>query len=872
MNQARVFLKDYKSPDFDVSSVELDFNLKDDSCTLRSKIQFRCLKNGAPLRLDGKSFELISIRLDGRALTKEDYKVDEESLTLAHPPEQFTLEVETRLYPHLNTALEGLYRSNDCFVTQCEAQGFRTMTYFLDRPDVMTRYQVRLEADKKKYPVLLSNGDRISVRDLGNGRHEAHWKDPHKKPCYLFALVAGDLGVIRDHFTTASGRQVNLEVYAAHGQQTRCEHALQSLKAAMKWDEEAFGREYDLNDYMIVAIDDFNAGAMENKGLNIFNSRLVLADMETATDQDFHAIESVVGHEYFHNWTGNRVTLQNWFHLSLKEGLTVFRDQEFSADLGDRGVQRIQDVDVLRERQFTEDAGPTAHPVRPESCLAVDNFFTPTIYEKGSELIRMMQTTVGRKGFRQGMDLYFQRHDGQAVTTDDFAAAISDANKADFTQLKLWYSQAGTPQVHVQEKWSAEKKEFTLTLSQSTAPTPGQPIKKPFQIPVRLGLLDDQGKELNLKSSQLKVNTDGLPLVELTKEKQDFVFEGLSHRPHASLFREFSAPVIVDWNRDDQELFFLMAKDSDSFNRREAAQSAGLRVLNRLVDAHEKSQTLRPDEAYMAAWGEALVANLDPAFQSRLLALPSDSMLVQNRAALNALAFKAARHSLTSSLARLYRTELMGIYRRWVGVDEQKQDSASMGRRAMKNLALSLLAKTEDPEVLNLVYSQFQNAKNMTDRLSALMVLAESEDPRREEALSAFQARWKNEPLVLNKWLSVQASSDRDETFERVKNLTHSESFQITNPNNVYSLLRVYGYNLVCFHDPRHPGYTFMADKILEIDAKNPQVAARLCAVFNVVGQLPAPLKEEAKQALRRVLDEPSLSKNTRELLAPSLT
>jgi aminopeptidase N len=775
----------------------------------------------------------------------------------------------------MNTSLEGLYVSNGSFVTQCEAQGFRHITYFLDRPDVMTRYTVRLEADKKKNPVLLSNGDRIHVKDLGNGRHEALWKDPHKKPCYLFALVAGDLGVIRDSFTTMSGRKVNLEVYAAHGKQERCQHAMESLKKSMAWDETAYGREYDLNDYMIVAIDDFNAGAMENKGLNIFNSRLVLADADSASDSDFLAIESVVGHEYFHNWTGNRVTLQNWFHLSLKEGLTVFRDQEFSGDMTDRGVQRIQDVDSLRDRQFPEDGGPTAHPVRPESCLAVDNFFTTTIYEKGAELIRMMQTTVGRKGFRKGMDLYFERHDGQAVTTDDFAAAIADANQADFSQLKLWYSQAGTPHVQVREEWLPQAKEYRLHLSQSCAPTKDQTEKEPFQIPVRLGLMDHEGHDLPLgpdatvQCRELRLNSDGLPLIELKRQSQTFVFTGLKEKPVLSLFREFSAPVIVEWDRDDQELFFLMAKDSDGFSRREAAQQAALRVLGRLIADASAGRDLKPDAKYIAAWSDAVKADLNPAYQACLLSLPSDSMLAQNEKVFDSVAFRKARYALVQALVRANRPQLLEIYRRWHGVDARKQDPKSIGQRSLKNLALFRLAETGDPEILEMVHKQFESAQNMTDRMTALSILMESQDPRRESALQKFHQDWRSDSVVLNKWFSVQAMADRSDTLKRVQELSTHPDYQPTNPNNIYSLLRAFGNNLTCFNDPENPGYTFLAERILEIDSKNPQVAARLCGCFNMVSKLPKDLQVRAYAEVRRILDEPTLSKNSRELLLP---
>lgn len=867
MQPQRIYLKDYQAPHFSIDSVALDFDLNEDFCLVRATSRMNSLKAGESLVLDGEELELISLKIDGADVAPENYAKTAETLTIQKVPSSFTLEVVTKLRPQLKTSLEGLYKSNGCFVTQCEAQSFRHITYFLDRPDVMTRYEVRIEADKTKYPVLLSNGDRIHVKDLGNGRHEALWRDPHKKPCYLFALVAGDLGVIRDSFTTRSGRKVNLEVYAAHGKQERCHHAMVSLQKSMKWDEEAFGREYDLNDYMIVAIDDFNAGAMENKGLNIFNSKLVLADPQSATDLDYFLIESVVAHEYFHNWTGNRVTLRDWFHLSLKEGLTVFRDQEFSGDMTDRGLQRIGDVDSLREGQFNEDAGPNAHPVRPDSCLSVDNFFTMTIYEKGAELIRMMQTLVGRRGFRKGMDLYFERHDGQAVTTDDFAAAIAEANQADFGQLKLWYSQAGTPRVKVEESWVADKGEYTLTLEQSCQPTPGQPEKKPFEIPIRLGLLDREGRELSLDCKEVFYNSDESPLVLLKEPRQSFVFKNLKSRPVASLLREFSAPVTLDWDRDLEELAFLMANDTDGFNRREAAQQAALKVLSGLVTSAKAGKALQVSEVYLQAWSNAVTAPADPGYLANLLSLPSDSILMQHLGFLDAKAFQEARETLVKTLAQLNRGELLGIYRRYHGVDADKTDNKTQGHRSLKNLALSVLAESAEADVMDLVVEQYRSARNMTDRMSALDALVSSDDPRREEALQDFHQKWRTESTVLTKWFAVQARSTRRDTFEVVQKLVQHPDFQITNPNSVYALLRVFGTNLTQFHDPENRAYEFMADQILAVDPKNPQVASRLASCFQVIAKLSKEQAFTCAEQVRRVLASPQLSKNTRELL-----
>lgn len=868
----KIYLKDYTKPTFDVASVALDFNLGEDFCRVLATSQITAHQPGTPLFLNGEELELISIAINNQTLQATDYKLTPAGLEVANVPANFELRVETKLYPQKNTSLEGLYKSNNTFCTQCEAEGFRKITYFFDRPDVMTKYAVTIEADKTKYPVLLSNGDRLKVEDLGNGRHRAYWNDPHKKPCYLFALVAGDLGLIRDSFTTKSGRKVNLEVYAAHGKQERCWHAMESLKKSMKWDEDTFGLEYDLNDYMIVAIDDFNAGAMENKGLNIFNSRLVLADAQSATDADFHAIESVVAHEYFHNWTGNRVTLCNWFQLSLKEGLTVFRDQEFSADMASRSVQRIGDVDSLRERQFTEDAGPNAHPVRPESCMAVDNFFTATIYEKGAELIRMMQTIVGRKGFRKGMDEYFRRHDGQAVTTEDFSAAIATANNQDFTQLRRWYSQAGTPQVIVSESYDATTKEYRLTLAQTCAPTPGQNEKKAFHIPLLFGLLDSHGHEMELHCDKITRNSDGKKLIELREDLETFVFTHVSERPVLSLLREFSAPVHLKWDIKPEDLYFLMEKDTDEFNRREAAQNISLRLLSDLIAQHQAKQELKVDTKFVAALGKMLAdETLSPAFKAQMLELPSDILLAQQQETLNAPAFFAARKALRQAIARANHEALKHTYNRFHDVEPLSRDPKVFGQRLLKNIALSYLQELDEPELNELVVQQYQTAKNMTDQLVALELLASSGNAYRNAALEDFHKKWHQDSVVLNKWFTAQAYSSRKDTFDVVKSLTQHPSFNISNPNNVYALLRSFSQNYAIFHSPDYPAYEFMADMILKIDEKNPQVAARLCAAFNFVKKFPPQMKERALQQIRRVVANEKLSKNSRELLQSSL-
>ncbi|WP_413557702.1 aminopeptidase N [Bdellovibrio sp. HCB209] len=871
MKQEKIYLKDYIAPAFTVDSVHLDFILNEDFCRVIAKSKIKTLTAGSPLHLNGEELKLVSVKINGKALTTSEYQLTDEEMIIPSVPAEFTLEIETQLEPQNNTSLEGLYKSNGIFCTQCEAQGFRKITWFLDRPDVMTSYTVTIEADKAKYPVLLSNGDRVKIEDLGNGRHKAYWSDPHKKPCYLFALVAGDLGVIRDTFTTSSGRKVNLEVYAAHGKQERCWHAMVSLQKSMKWDEEVFGREYDLNEYMIVAIDDFNAGAMENKGLNIFNSRLVLADTNSATDADFHAIESVVAHEYFHNWTGNRVTLRDWFQLSLKEGLTVFRDQEFSADMTDRGVQRIEDVDSLRAGQFAEDAGPNAHPVRPESCMAVDNFFTMTIYEKGSELIRMMQTIVGRKGFRKGMDEYFKRHDGQAVTTEDFAAAISEPNGKDFTQFKRWYNQSGTPVVAIQERFDDKAGEYHLTLEQSCPPTPNQPTKEPFHIPLMMGLLDKSGKELALNCEKVEKNSDGQHVIELKTQKETYVFKGLKERPVLSILREFSAPVNLNWEASEEDLYFLMEKDTDSFNRREITQKLALRVMSDLIKQARAGKDLKVDTRFLNALKTVMNdQNMDAAFKAKMLQMPSLAILAQMEAVLDPVAFDKARQTLRKEIAKDNKATLLATYKKYHGVEAQSRNTKVFGQRLLKNQALHYLAELNDAEIYDIVAKQYWDAQNMTDRMTALMILADSESTHREKVLADFHTNWKSDSVVINKWFTVQAVAHRPQILDEIKALTKNPSFNINNPNNVYSLLRAFSTNLVSFNNKE--AYEFMADKIIEIDPKNPQVAARLCSAFNFVAKLEPQLKDLAMKQIKRMVDVPGLSKNSRELLQSALT
>lgn len=856
----RILLTDYKAPSFQVKSIDLHFDLHETK-TIVHATQLIEKTEEAPLILNGENLKLISIKIDDQDLSTTDYLLEEETLTVKSAPKQFTLKTVVEINPLINKSCEGLYLSKGIFATQCEAEGFRNITYFLDRPDVMTSYTVTIVADKEKYPVLLSNGDLISKKDLPDGKHEAIWKDPFKKPSYLFALVAGDLGVVEDTYTTGSGKNVKLEVYASHGKQNRCHHALESLKKAMKWDEQRFGLEYDLNQYMIVSIDDFNMGAMENKGLNIFNSRLVLADPESATDTDFDRIESVVGHEYFHNWTGNRVTCRNWFELSLKEGLTVFRDQEFSSDLNSRAVQRIKDVDALRSRQFAEDAGPNSHPVRPESCLAVDNFYTSTIYEKGSEVIRMMQTIVGSKGFRRGMDDYFKRYDGCAVTIIDFADAIAAPNNADFLQFKLWYEQAGTPEVTVTENYDAAKKEYTLTLKQYCPTTEKQPIKKPFHIPLLVGLTDSVGKNLDLKSKHISYNSDEKPVIHLRQTEQNFLFTDVNEKPVLSLNREFSAPIKLNWKATQTELLHLIKFDSDAFNRREACFKMILQELQRLIADYHNKVNLSAKTDIVEALGYILAdKSIDPQFKALMLQLPDDDILAQEENILEAQAFHAATKVLIKTLVEKHETLLMELYYK-----HHERDTS--GDRALKNKILSFLVDAEHSKAIAMAFNQYNTAKNMTDKINALQYLCQTESTEKEKSLAEFFNRWKDDAVVFNKWLQVQAGSSVKNTFETVKKLTNIPPFSLENPNNIYSLHSVLGDNYAVMQREGVRAFSWLCDEIIKIDTMNPQVAARVCGSFNFVKKYPENLRTLAQTEIRRVLAEPQLSKNSRELL-----
>ncbi|MGE5172572.1 MAG: aminopeptidase N [Betaproteobacteria bacterium] len=873
-----VYLKDYRPPDYRIETVMLEFELDEARTRVKSLMTAVCNHDRCegihPLVLNGKDLVLTSVTLDGRLLSEHDYKLDTESLTILPVPDRFTLEIETEIDPSANTELSGLYLSGGNFCTQCEAEGFRKITFYPDRPDVMARFFTTIIADKKKFPVLLSNGNLIGSGDRRGGRHFAKWHDPFPKPAYLFALVAGDFARIRDGFTTMSGRTVDLNIFVQHHKKDECLHALESLRLAMKWDEEAYGREYDLDTFMIVAVDDFNMGAMENKGLNLFNSKYVLARPETATDSDFQGIMGVVGHEYFHNWSGDRVTCRDWFQLSLKEGFTVFRDQHFMEDMTSPGVKRISDVNVLRTHQFREDAGPMAHPVRPESYVEINNFYTLTVYNKGAEVIRMIRTLLGPDGFRKGTDLYFSRYDGQAVTTDDFVKAMEDANGVDLGQFKLWYSQAGTPELQVSRSYDPRAKSFTLTFRQTCPVTPGQPEKKPMHIPVAIGLIGKDGQDLTLK---LNGETGGrgeggTRILELRKTEETFVFIDVPHDPVPSILRHFSAPVKVNLDLSDDDRLFLMANDSDEFNRWDAGQQLAVKIILKLIADYQQGNKLLLDPKFIAAFKKTLIAAMDDkAFQAFALALPAETYLADFMEIIDPTAIHEARRFVQRALAAELKEAFLAVYHAQRDAGPYRHDQEAIGRRSLKNTCLAYLMELDEPDIRNLCMEQYRTASNMTDVVASLGSLVNSDCPERPEALESFYRKWKDDPLVMDKWLSIQALSRLPDTLETVRALTRHPAFNIKNPNKVRSLIGAFSANAVRFHDSSGEGYAFLADHVITIDSMNPQIAARLVSAFTMWKRYDEKRKSQMRAQLERILQVPKLSKDVHEIVTKSL-
>lgn len=874
-NQApkAIYLKDYQVPPYLIETTELSVKLYDDHALVEGELACKInpdteLKN-PPLELHGVDLELLGIEVDGRPLEEEDYVVAGEVLTIHRVPERFSLHTKVRIKPQENTSLEGLYVSKGMFCTQCEAEGFRKITYFLDRPDVMSVFTTRVEADKSRYPVLLSNGNPIDQGEVDGNRHFVTWNDPFKKPAYLFALVAGDLSCVEDHFTTVSGRDIKLQIFVEPHDLDKCDHAMESLKNSMKWDEEVFGREYDLDIYMIVAVSHFNMGAMENKGLNIFNTSCVLANPKTTSDAGFQRVEAVIAHEYFHNWSGNRVTCRDWFQLSLKEGFTVFRDQEFSSDMGSRTVQRVENVNMLRTVQFAEDAGPMAHPVRPDSFIEINNFYTVTIYEKGSEVVRMIHTLVGPEGFRKGTDLYFKRHDGQAVTTEDFVEAMEDANDIDLGQFQRWYSQAGTPVLHIEGSFDESKKQFCLKVKQSCAPTPGQQSKLPFHIPLKLGLLNSAGADMSLKLEGAQADKLRGDVLSITNEEEVFVFQDIEETPIPSLGRGFSAPVKLNYPYTKEQLAFLMANDNDGFNRWDAGNRLATGVLLEGV----KSESAQLDEILLRAFRSVLISeDLDHASKALLLALPSEAYLGQQMVPCDVDGIHDVRKTVQKQLSTALASEWLATFKTLSGIQEYQPKAEDVGKRSLKNLALSYLMALESDEAVELCLDQYNQANNMTDQGAAFRLLVHSSREEKQQVIQDFYSQWQDEALVVDQWFMIQATSPQPGTLDSVKQLMQHDAFEITNPNKVRAVIGAFcNNNPIHYHALDGSGYAFLADQVIQLNKLNPQIAARLMGAITRWKQFDQQRQDLMVTQIKRIMAEPDLSPDVYEVASKSL-
>jgi len=864
---------DYTPPAFLVDDVALEFELDPAATSVRARLALRrnpAAAPDAPLRLDGDGLALAEARLDGVALPPDMLLFGADgSLTIAGLSDVTVLETLVRIAPEANTSLSGLYTSGGNFYTQCEAEGFRRITFFPDRPDVMSRYTVTITADKARVPVLLSNGNPDGSGDLEGGRHWARWVDPHPKPSYLFALVAGDLVAVPDRFTTRSGREVALNIYVRRGDEDRCGHAMDSLKRSMTWDEDVFGLEYDLDVFNIAAVSDFNMGAMENKGLNVFNTKYVLASAESATDGDWQGIETVIAHEYFHNWTGNRVTCRDWFQLSLKEGLTVFRDQEFSADMGSRAVKRIRDVRGLRAAQFPEDAGPMAHPVRPDSYIEIDNFYTPTVYQKGAEVVRLLHTRIGAAAFRRGMDLYIARNDNQAVRIEEFVGAMQDASGVDLSGFYGWYDQAGTPELITSDSYDPATRRFTLTLRQSLPPTPGQAEKHPVPIPVAMGLLGPDGAPLPTRLAGENAAQPGTRTLLLEGTEQSFVFEDVPAPPVPSLLRGFSAPVKLRGVPRDR-LRFLAVHDTDPFVRWESGLQYAASVMLEMVAAEQRGEPRGFDPALADAVTNTLaLAADDPAFAAEALSLPGEGFLADEMEIADPVAIHAVRQHLRAEIGRRCGTPLRATYEALADAGPYRVDGGSIGRRSLRNACLAYLTAAGDTA---LAKAQFDAATNMTDSLAALSLLADADGPAREAALAAFHARWRGDDLVLDKWFSIQAMAARPDAVAAVRALYAHPDFDLKNPNRARSLIGAFASgNPSQFHDLSGEGYRFLADAVIALDPMNGSIAARLVGPLGQWRRQSAARGALMRRELQRVLDTPALSKGTFEKASKAL-
>ena len=865
-------LEDYRPPEFLIDEVSLDFNLEPSATRVKAKLAIR--RNGdhaEPLRLHGERLLAISVAVDGRKLDPDEHAIDDLGLTIPGVPDAFTLETEVEIDPAANAALDGLYMSAGRYCTQCESEGFRKITWYADRPDVLARFTVRLEAPHQ-FERLLSNGNLVDSGDTGEGRHFAVWNDPFPKPSYLFALVAGELDVLEDDFVTMSGRKVDLRIYVDRGLAHRAAYAMDSLKRAMRWDETAYGREYDLDLFMIVAVRDFNFGAMENKGLNVFNDKYVLASPTTATDGDYAGIEAVIAHEYFHNWTGDRITCRDWFQLCLKEGLTVFRDREFTADQRSRAVKRIGDVRSLRSFQFVEDAGPLAHPVRPEIYHEINNFYTTTVYDKGAEVVRMIRTLLGPELFRKGMDLYFTRHDGEAATVEQFVRCFADVSGRDFfAQFMRWYVQAGTPEVKVAPHYDPRARTYRLDMTQTIPPTPNQPTKQPMVIPLAIGLVGKNGADLPL-------TLDGRPVprgvIEMREASQTFVFGDVAERPIPSVNRGFSAPIKLSLPIEPDDLRFLAAHDPDPFNRWQAVQTLAMSLLIANAAVLRQGGAARDDDGLMAALGAILeVDTLEPAFIALNLAPPGEADIAREIGRdVDPDAVFAARRALRAVIGRKHTAALARTYERMISRGPYSPDAQSAGRRALKNVCLDLLATAADNAAIARAIAQYSGADNMTDRMAALETLAQHDRPERAAVLDDFYQRYADDPLIIDKWLALQATIPERSTLDRVQKLTVHPAFSMANPNRVRSLIGAFAQaNHTQFNRADGLGYEFVADTVLALDPKNPQVAARLMGAFRSWRALEARRRERAEATLRRVAAVTTLSRDVNDIVARTL-
>ncbi len=862
----RRHLKDYRPPPFLIDRTDLVFHLDAAGTRVGSRLWIRrnTSETDAPLVLDGVELELLEVRLDKSVLTTDEYRQDEESLTIFRVPDEFELYTEVRIDAAANTRLEGLYLSNGNFCTQCEAEGFRYITFYLDRPDVMSVFSTEIHAEQARYPVLLSNGNPVASGADGDD-HWQRWEDPFPKPSYLFALVAGDLACIEDGFTTRSGRDVTLQIYTEHHNRDKCDHAMQSLQKAMRWDEDVYGLEYDLDLYMIVAVDDFNMGAMENKGLNVFNTKYVLANAQTATDDDYLAIEGVIAHEYFHNWTGNRVTCRDWFQLSLKEGLTVFRDQEFSADMSSRAIQRISDVRVLRNHQFAEDAGPMAHPVRPAAYQEINNFYTATVYNKGAEVVRMMHCLLGAENFRKGMDLYFERHDGQAVTTDDFRLAMQDASGIDLDRFQRWYEQSGTPRIDIRREYDAAERRLCLVITQQAGTTRGE-NNRPFQLPMRLALFDAEGRALPL-------DADGVTeqVVSLTEHSTRLVFDDMPAGCLVSAFRGFSAPIILTTDATDAELARLMICDTDPFNRWEASQQFACRVMLAMLDsADERWDGIA--EPLIAAYGNLLEHDvIDPALLAEMLVLPSEKYLAEMLERVDVHRVRRVREALRDDIARQHEARLHRLY---LGCGDERGyrfEAEAIANRRLRNRCLAYLLTRRDERYFSLCEAQYDSADNMTDQIACLQLIVDYRHGLRDRIVNRFYEQWQDTPLVIDKWFAALGMAQREDALEAIQPLFEHPAYNLSNPNRARSLLGPMIANSLAFHRSDGAGYRFAADRILALDAINPQVAARLANPFVHWRKLVPEQGQQLRQKVEGMLDEDNLSGDLNELLSASL-